>query len=447
MGGFLLQSPGRTQRPPLSKTLRGVYRPPPDKSITHRALFFAALAKGTSVIRNPLSTGDCISTLKALQKLGISIKKGRGTWTVTGRGGFQTRPHKPGAVVDCGNSGTTLRLLMGILASRGVPAVLSGDASLKKRPMKRVIEPLRKMGADISARKDDYAPVRIRRGGQIKGITWRMPVASAQVKSALLLAGLAADGETTVIEPSKSRDHTERMMKGMGVPIKISGNTVTIRKGGFKTRPYILRPFNLTVPGDFSSAAFIIAAAAVVPGSKVIVRGVNLNPTRTGFLSVLKEMGAKIRVLNTKTRYFEPVGDLEVSHSNLRSVTVSGSRIPLLIDEIPILAVVASQAGGRTAVSGAGELRVKESDRIKAIVSQLKRMGVRIEEKRDGFIIQGPCVLRGASCDSFGDHRMAMALAVAGLAARGRTAIKGFGCARVSYPGFIKDLKSLSRPL
>lgn len=452
MGGFFFQGALGPPGNPAVKTLRGIYRPPPDKSITHRALFLAALARGTSVIKNPLSTGDCLSTLNALQKLGISIRKGRGMWTIIGTGGFagggfKTRRYR----IDCGNSGTTIRLLTGILSSRNISAILSGDSSLRKRPMRRVIEPLRKMGAKISARQDNFAPIRIhmRRGGRMKGITWRMSVASAQVKSALLLAGLAAEGETTVIEPSKSRDHTERMLKGMGAPVAVKGNRVMIRRGdkrtgGLQTRPYILRPFDFTVPGDFSSAAFIIAAALIVPGSNVLIRGVNLNPTRTGFLSVLKKMRAKIKVLNTKLKYFELVGDIEVCYSNLKGASISGSQIPLLIDEIPILAVLASQAHGKTAVSGAGELRVKESDRLAAIASELSKMGARIKEKKDGFVIHGPCALRGAACDSFGDHRMAMALAVAGLVAQGKTSIKDFDCTRVSYPGFLHDLSKLS---
>ena len=366
-----------------------------------------------------------------------------------GRGGFQTRPYlRPYSPrpykIDCGNSGTTLRLLTGILSSLNIPATLSGDASLRKRPMKRVIEPLRKMGAPISARQDNFAPICMGcRGGfqtrpyLLRGITWRMNVASAQVKSAILLAGLAAEGDTTVIEPSKSRDHTERMLKGMGVRIQVAGNRVTIPGG------QVLRPFKFTVPGDFSSAAFLLAAATIVPGSKVLIRGVNLNPTRTGLLSVLKRMGAKIRTLNIQLKNFEPVGDLEVGYSNLKGTSVSGHEIPLLIDEIPILAVLATQARGKTIVSQAGELRVKESDRISAIVSQLKRLGACVQEKKAGFIIEGPSVLRGASCDSFGDHRMAMALAVAGLITKGKISIKDFDCTRVSYPNFLKDLKSL----
>lgn len=435
------------------KTIRGIYHPPPDKSITHRALFLAALARGTSVIRNPLATGDCLSTLKALQKLGVSIRKRPGVWTVTGRkGGVQTRPYKPRGVIDCGNSGTTIRLLTGILSSRNISAILSGDSSLRKRPMRRVIEPLRKMGAKISARQDNFAPIRIEnRTGRFEtrpylhGITWRMRVASAQVKSAILLAGLFTKGKTTVTEPSRSRDHTERMLKSMGAKIEFSRtgalnkpNRVSISGGGE------LKGIHLTVPGDFSSAAFFISAALIVPGSHLFIKNVNLNFTRIGFLIVLKKMGARFRLRNITTQGGEPVGEIEVKYSRLKGVQVSKDEIPSMIDEIPILAIVASQAQGKTIVSGAEELRVKESDRLAAIVSELSKMGAQIKERKDGFIIQGPCVLRGASCDSFGDHRMAMSLAVAGLVSKGKISIKDFGCTRVSYPNFLNDLSKLS---
>jgi len=432
----LFRSARRAQKTAVS-SLRGKYTPPPDKSITHRALFLAALAKGTSQIKNPLATGDCLSTLNALQKLGVSIRKGRGIWTVKGKGGLQSNSRR---TIDCGNSGTTIRLLTGILSSQGVEAVLSGDSSLKKRPMKRVIEPLRKMGAKITAHKDNFAPIRIHKDSSLRGITWGSPIASAQVKTALLLAGLSASGKTTVIEPAKSRDHTERMLKGLGVKVGVEGNRVTVTGGA------ALKGFNISVPGDFSSASFFIVAALIVPGSHLILRNVNLNPTRTGLLTVLKKMGAKIKVLRISNKDFEPVGDLDVRHSMLKGTRVSGAQIPLLIDEIPILAVAASQARGKTIVKGALELRVKESDRIAAIVSELKKMGANIKERLDGFTVTGPSSLRGAPADSRGDHRMAMALAVAGLVAAGKTKIKDFSCTRVSYPGFVNDLASLLHP-
>lgn len=430
------------------KKISGSCVPPPDKSITHRAVFFAALSPRSSRIKNPLLSGDCLSTIRCFQKLGVPIKIKKNEVRISAgaknAAGFRAFK-KPDSDLDCGNSGTTMRLISGVLSAQPFRSRLIGDASLSKRPMKRVIEPLRKMGAMIDARGGNVAPLMIQGRTPLKAIAWRSPVASAQVKSSILLAGLFADGLTTVREPAKSRDHSERMLKSLGAKISFDekknfGSNTVLIFGGAK-----LKGLNITVPGDFSSAAFFIAAALIVPGSELILRQVNLNPTRIGFLNVLKRMGAVVSVENLRRIANEPVGDIRVQYSLLKGVTVLESEVPSIIDEIPILAVVATQAKGETVISGAEELRVKESDRLAAIVSELKKMGARIKEKKDGLIIDGPSVLNGSRVRSFDDHRMAMSLAVAALVAKGRTVIKGFDCVRISFPGFLSQLKKLIR--
>jgi len=423
------------------RALRGDYHPPADKSITHRALLLSAIAEGTSTISNPLSTGDCLSTLKALKTLGVSISVNRRHWTV--RGG---RLQKPKSRIDCENSGTTMRLLAGILSSQNFDSILVGDRSLSKRPMKRILDPLRSMGAKLSAREGLFAPLKISGSKNLKPVKIKIPVASAQVKSSILLAGLSAKGTTTVIEPTKSRDHTERMLSKLGAKIHFSPegrqdvpNLVSIHG------PQVLKSFHLKVPGDFSSAAFFIAGAAILPDSRLIVRNVSLNPTRIGFLKVLERMGSDIRCIRLKSKNFEPVGDIEIRTRSLKATKVTAGEVPLMIDELPILAVVASQARGKTVIRGAGELRVKETDRISAVASELGKLGARITELSDGFIIEGPTPLRGAVCKTFGDHRIAMALAIAGLIAKGITTIQGFSCIDVSYPNFLNDLNALQR--
>ena len=431
------------------RSLKGSVSPPPDKSITHRAMILGALSPGRSVIRRPLLSGDCLSTLGCLQALGVPVRVAAGKIVIpesrTKKTDGRLRPwRRPSRNLDCGNSGTTMRLLSGVLAGRPFRSVLSGDASLSRRPMKRVIEPLSKMGAGVRSRPGGLAPLKISGRFPLRPIRWRSRVASAQVKSAVLLAGLQARGETRFTEPALSRDHTERMLKSCGVPVRSrtersGGHSVSVRGGGG------LKPLDVTVPGDFSSAAFWIGAAAIVPGSDIVIRGVNLNPTRTGFLDAAGKMGARISILRKSGAGGEPAGDIRVRASRLKGARLGRRDIPRLLDEVPILAVMATQAEGRTVISGAEELRVKESDRLRAVTVRLKRMGARISEKKDGLVILGPSLLRGAKVDSGGDHRVAMALAVAALRARGRTAIRDFSCSDISYPGFLADLKRLTR--
>lgn len=436
---------------PAEKIL-GTLVPPPDKSITHRAIFLSALSCKKSVIRNPLLSSDCLSTIHCLRKLGVPIKISKETVKIpAGKkspwSNFRML-HKPNSDLDCGNSGTTMRMLCGVLAAQPFECRLVGDSSLSQRPMQRVTEPLSQMGAKIQARKNNFAPLIIHGNPFLKPIIYRTPVASAQVKSAILLAGLFCKGKTTVEEPVRSRDHTERMLQELGIPVLLSSprreedgskgsNKVSVWGGGS------LVGLNLTIPGDFSSASFFIAAALLIPNSELLIKNVNLNPTRTGLLKVLRRMGAKIKIENLKKIYGEPAGNLRVQSSVLKSVSVSGKEIPSLIDEVPILSVLLTQSKGKSKISGVEELRVKESDRIAAICSQLKKMGAKIKETRDGMRIEGPTPLRGAKVNSFGDHRIAMSLAIAGLIAQGKTEIAGFDSVRISYPNFLTDLKKL----
>ncbi|MFA7329415.1 MAG: 3-phosphoshikimate 1-carboxyvinyltransferase [Candidatus Ratteibacteria bacterium] len=443
-----------------ARCLKGEINLPGDKSISHRALLISGLAEGVSLIDGLQDGEDCRSTLRALLSLGVEVKKEGTRVSVDGRGPTGFREVRQG--IDCGNSGTTMRLLSGIAAGLPFATRLTGDDSLRNRPMRRVAEPLRQMGAKISAREGDFPPLAIT-GSPLSGIRYRMPMASAQVKSCLLLAGLLAEGSTTIIEPALSRDHTERMLTYFGVslktnttpkcsatlsesPVKISSphggenkgegdNTISIL-GGQR-----LSGRRLKIPGDFSAAAFFLAAAAIVPESEIFIRGVGLNLTRIAFLDILKKMGARISIENQREENGEPIGDIVVKGGGeLKGITVSGSLIPNLIDEIPILAVVALFAKGLTEVKDAGELRVKESDRIKAIVTELRKMGAEIEEREDGFLISGPQRLKGAGVGSHFDHRIAMSLAVAGLAAAGETTIKNPECIAISFPDFVPTL-------
>ncbi|MFH2069563.1 MAG: 3-phosphoshikimate 1-carboxyvinyltransferase [Candidatus Omnitrophota bacterium] len=459
-----------------ARRLKGEIDLPGDKSISHRALLISSLADGISVIDGLQEGEDCRSTYQALFSLGVEIRKEGSRIRVNGRGpaGFR-EAHQ---VIDCGNSGTTMRLLSGIAAGLPFTTRLTGDESLRNRPMRRVIEPLRQMGAKISVREVDFPPLAII-GGSLAGISYRTPMASAQVKSCLLLAGLLAEGNTTIIEPAMSRDHTERMLAYFGAVLKINttpkysatllGSPVGARfiepAGAINGAPTkISSPHrgedegeggnaisilggqrlsgrSLKIPGDFSAAAFFLAAAAIVPKSKISIRGVGLNPTRIAFLDILKKMGARISIQNQREENGEPIGDITAKGGGeLKGITVSGSLIPNLIDEIPILAVVALFAKGLTEVKDAGELRVKESDRIKAIVTELRKMGAGIEEREDGFLISGPQRLKGAGVNSHFDHRIAMSLAVAGLAVEGETAINNPECIAISFPDFVSTL-------
>jgi len=410
--------------------IKGHISVPGDKSISHRAVILGCLADGITTISNFLEGEDCLRTVTAFSNMGIEIEMPSPASLVIRGNGLHglSRPDEP---IYAGNSGTTMRLLAGVLAAQKFPSTLTGDESLTKRPMKRIIEPLAGMGATISSAKGGYPPLTIK-GGTLYPVRYELPLASAQVKSCILLAGLYSDGSTSVIEPSKSRDHTERMLEYMGADIKADGLKVTVRGNAeLKAGPII-------VPGDISSASFFITAALLTKNSTLKIKGVGINPTRTGFLDVLKRMGAKIAIENKHTVNNEPVGDLCIESSRLRGVKVEGSIIPALIDEIPILAVAACMAEGVTEISDAAELRVKETDRLKAISSELSGMGARIREKKDGLVIEGNARLKGATVNSFKDHRMAMALVVAGLLAEGETVIRDTDCMDTSFPGFEK---------
>lgn len=419
-----------------SGALRGEVVPPPDKSISHRAILIASIAEGKSAIKNILRAGDTLSTIGAMRALGVEIEDAGAEVVVNGKGLFGLK--EPSDVIDCGNSGTTMRLLAGILSGNPFLSVLTGDESLRRRPMGRVIVPLTQMGATIMAReKNRFPPISIR-GGDLKGIRYEMPVASAQVKTCLLLAGLYAEGVTEVVEPGKARDHTERMLPIFGVEVEVGGAGIRL-SGGAKPRAA-----GVEVPGDFSSAAFFIGVALMVKGSEILIRNVGLNPLRTGLLGVFRRMGADLKVENEREVSGEPVGDIVCRSSALIGIDVSGDEIPSMIDEFPVLCAVAAGAKGTTTIRGAGELRVKESDRIMAMAEGLRAMGVAVEEHPDGLSITGTDKLRGANVQSMRDHRIAMALSVAALNAEGRTTIEGAEAADISFPGFYDILKGLT---
>jgi 3-phosphoshikimate 1-carboxyvinyltransferase len=413
----------------------GEVRVPGDQSISHRALILGALAHGETEVRGLSPAADVESTARCLRALGVEISRVEDRAVVTGVGPEGLSP--PGGSLHCGNSGTTMRLLAGVLAGRPFVAVLVGDESLSRRPMRRIIEPLSRMGAEIVARDGDFPPLRIR-GGRLRGIRYELPVASAQVKSTVLLAGLQAIGETEVVEPAPSRDHTERMLSYLGAQVEVDGLKVRIA-------PNELRAHPIEVPGDFSSAAFLIAACAARPRCALLVRDVGVNPTRTGFLDVLREMGADVALQNEREVNGEPVADLLVRGRELRAAEVGGEIVPRLIDELPVLFVLATQAEGTTVVRDARELRVKESDRIAAMAENLRRLGADVEELPDGMEVRGPCRLRGARLSGFRDHRVVMACAVAGLYASGETAIEDAEWVAVSFPGFFRVLEGIRR--
>ncbi len=423
------------------RRLSGSITVPPDKSISHRAAILNAIASGPAAVENFLVAEDCLSTLACLRSLGVSWSlrenhDGGSDLTITGRG--LAGLSESADVLDTGNSGTTMRLLAGLLAGRPFLSILTGDESLRSRPMARIIEPLRQMGAQVYGRNNDTLAPLVIMGGRLRGMRYRSPVASAQVKSALLLAGLQAEGETVYEEPVRSRDHTERMLRAMGAGLREEGNTLRL-----SPLAKDLAPLSLRVPGDFSAAAFWLVAAALHPDADLTLRGVGLNPTRTGLLDVLREMGADIIVSGERVDGGESVADLRARSGKLKGVEVDGPTVVRLIDEVPALAVAASLAEGRTTVRDVGELRLKESDRVKLTVQELRRMGARIDEEGDALVIEGADRLTGAVCDSHGDHRLAMALAVAGVVAEGETVIRGAEATDVSYPGFWQALDSV----
>jgi len=414
--------------------IKGRLRVPGDKSISHRAVMFGAISKGITNIKGFLTGADCISTISIFKKMGIDIEIQNTAVTVKGKGLYGLS--KPGEILDCGNSGTTTRLVSGILSAQNFTSVLTGDKSIQKRPMNRIIAPLTLMGADIKS-NNGFAPLTIT-GSSLHGIEYISPVASAQVKSAILLAGLYADSPTTVIEPAKSRDHTELMLKKFGANLNTTKTSATINpcKELFAT--------DIDVPSDISSAAFFMAAATLVPDSELILENVGINPTRDGVIKVLKDMGANIEIINSNDE-FEPVADIKVSYSRLHATTIGGDIIPTLIDELPLLAAVASMAEGKTIIKDATELKVKESNRIKVMCEELSKLGVYVVETEDGMEIEGTNKLLGnVTISTHDDHRIAMTFAILGLISDGEIKLDNKNCVEISYPGFFDDLRKVN---
>jgi len=417
------------------RALRGEVLLPGDKSISHRAAILLCLSDGQAKVRNFSQSEDVWSTVAVLQALGGQFESASDGIVVKG---FGTRgPVQPNVPLDAQNSGTTMRLAAGILAGWPIKTRLIGDRSLQQRPMKRIIEPLSSMGAVISGTDEGTAPLEIQ-GGDLSAIEWQLPVASAQVKSCIMLAGLRARGRTIITESPVSRDHTERMMRYLGINLdeKYDDNRHTVALEGFQQ----LQSRDISVPGDFSSAAFLISCALLCNGSLIKIKNVGVNPTRTGFLRVLESMGARIELENEREVCGEPVSDIVARYSELKAITIGVEQIPSLIDEIPVIAVLATQAMGTVRITGAQELRVKESDRLKTITEELAKMGAKIEELQDGLVIEGPVSLKGATVSSQSDHRIAMALAVAGLIADGETVIEKPECVSISFPNFFDTL-------
>lgn len=416
------------------KMLSGEVTIPADKSISHRAIIFSALAKGKSIIKNFSNGQDPYSTLNIFKQLGVQFEA-EGTTIVVNSSGVLQSSNSP---LDCGNSGTTMRLMAGVLAGQKFNSTLIGDDSLSKRPMKRVIAPLEQMGGDIQS--NNFKAPLIISGKELKAINYNSPIASAQVKSCILLAGLNANGITTVTEPYTSRNHTEIMLKAMGANLSVEKTTVSIEKSE-------LEPIDIEIPGDISSAAYFICAGLIVPNSEIILKNVGLNPTRTGIIDVVKSMGGNIELLSERITCGERVGDILVKYSpNLKACKISGEIIPRLIDEIPVIAVLATQADGQTVISDAQDLRNKESDRISAVVTELRKLGAEIEETPDGMIISGKTSLKGeCEVETYHDHRLAMSLFVAGLITQKEIKINGFEWVNISFPEFEKMFASLKK--
>ena len=418
-----------------SGKLRGEITVPGDKSISHRSVMLGSIAKGDTRISGFLTGEDCLSTIDCFKKLGIDIEVNGTDVTVHGKGlkGLSA----PAETLDVGNSGTTLRLMSGILSAQPFTTRLTGDSSIQKRPMGRVASPLGLMGAKITSENEKMtAPLTIE-GQRLHGIDYTLPVASAQVKSALILAGLYADGETRITEPEATRDHTEIMLNYLGADIRKEGDTIVVRPAAELTGK------DITVPGDISSAAYFIAAALISKDSEVLIKNVGVNPTRTGIITAFKAMGGNIELTNERTVCGEPVADILVRSSRLHGVVIKGAIIPKLIDEIPVIAAAACYASGETVIADAAELRVKESDRIKTMAAELGRMGATVIQTEDGMVILGGIPLHGAVCESYNDHRVAMSVAVAALGAKGETQIKDCGCVDISFPGYFDALMSL----
>lgn len=409
---------------------------PGDKSISHRALMFCALGDGISRLENLNPGADVKTTQKALINLGITIEDKHGVLHVQGGG---LRPFRqPEHALDCGNSGTTARLMMGLLAAHPIHVQFVGDHSLSKRPMDRVFRPIQQMGANVSATNSKFMPVMLS-GRDLWALDYQLPYASAQVKSAILLAGLHANGETTVKSPAFSRDHTEQLLKAMGAKIKVRGREVTVSQ---LKKP--LQAIDFKVPGDFSAASFFIAAALLVPGSELIIRDVGINPTRIAFLHAVQEMGGDVTIANKKISNGEAIADLKVCASELSGIHIYPEQIANLIDELPLVALLATQAKGETVVSGAEELRVKESDRIAAMVTNLSAWGAKIFERPDGFHVEGPTALKGGQVVTYDDHRIAMSMGIGGLISKRPANFDNPECVDISHPGFFDELRNLT---
>ncbi len=419
-----------------ARSLTGTVAIPGDKSLSHRSIMLAGLADTPVRVRNFLAAEDCLSTVSCMRALGVSVDiQPGGEVVVQGKGLYGLS--EPDNVLDAGNSGTTIRLLSGLLAGQSFFSVLTGDDSLRRRPMARIITPLTQMGGRLVGRENSrYAPVAVTPAANLTGIDYTLPVASAQVKSAIMFAALYASSPTKISEPYLSRDHTERMFAQFGVNILRKGLTVTVNPVSALKAPEIIE-----VPGDFSSAAFFLVAATLIPGSELLLTHVGVNPTRTGLLDVLREMGAHIEVLHERLSGEEPVADLRVRSASLHGVSISSEMIPRLIDEIPILAVAALFAEGQTQIQGAAELRVKETDRLRAMACELVRMGGKVAEREDGLTIEGKGLLHFAECKTYGDHRVAMSLAVAGMAGAG-VALDDTACVDISFPGFFDAIEA-----
>ncbi|MDM5331230.1 3-phosphoshikimate 1-carboxyvinyltransferase [Neobacillus sp. CF12] len=422
---------------PTINGLKGVIDIPGDKSISHRSVMFGSIAQGVTKVTNFLPGDDCLSTISCFRKLGVVIEENENELTIYGNGFDGLK--EPDEVLDVGNSGTTIRLLLGILAGRPFFSTLIGDHSIGKRPMTRVTEPLRSMGAQIDGRKDgEFTPLSIR-GGHLNPIHYQMPVASAQVKSALILAGLQAEGESIIIEKAESRDHTERMIRKFGGEVQKNNRTITV-KGGQK-----LIASDVLVPGDISSAAFFLVAGAIVPDSEIVLKNVGLNPTRTGIIEIMNKMGANLEIYQEEASSFEPAGDITVKTSSLRGTVIEGDVIPRLIDEIPIIALLATQAEGTTIIKDASELKVKETNRIDTVVQELTKLGASIEATDDGMIIHGGSTLTGGTVSSHGDHRIGMMLAIASLLCKDKVVLENPEAISVSYPNFFNHLNRLKK--
>ncbi len=421
------------------KSLKGELRVPSDKSISHRSVILGSINKGEVRVKNFLFSEDCLNTLKAFKELGVDIEVGKEI-LIKGKGKHSLK--EPFNVIDLGNSGTSIRLISGVLSGQPFYSVLTGDKYLRKRPMDRIALPLRQMGASIFGREGGkYPPLTVIGKERLKGIKFKSPKASAQVKSAILLAGLFTDEPVSVVEPAKSRDHTERMLKAFGVDLEVEGLTVSLGKNR-----ELEAELEIDVPADISSGAFFMVGAAITPKSEILLKDLILNPTRTGILSVMERMGARVKVENIRSVSGEEVGDVSISYSpELKATEIKGEEIPKLIDEIPIIALLATQAEGETVIKDAQELRVKESDRIKSTVENLRAIGAEVEELPDGMVIKGKTPLKGGRIKSYGDHRIAMTFTVASLISREAIEIDDVECVKTSYPGFFEDLKQLLR--